>query len=184
LEIFLLSFSHQVPRTPYRYCISRSAFAAIRRRACVWHPRFSSDRCQLFEISCMGQHTPVHPYHHARPHDACRRDLSGVRGYFVIMVSKNRTTVRLKHAIPPNPTAICQKSHVQGLGLPWGWRGGAEGASERNGRHTVGSKGPFGWLVPAGKQPHLQFEMLPNQPASHPLHALSSAVSTKRETGN
>jgi hypothetical protein len=29
-----------------------------------------------------------------------------------------------------------------------------------------GRKGLLGWLVPAGKQPHLQFEMLPNQPAS------------------
>ena len=142
MEIFLLSFSHQVPRTPYRYCISRSAFAAIRRRACVWHPRFLLGPLQLFEISCMGQHTPVHPnstiMHGA--HHACRRDLSGVRGYFVIMVFQKSYDCEIETCHSPNPTAICQEPHVQGLGLPWGWRGGAEGASRRNGRHTVGRK--------------------------------------------
>ena len=139
MEIFLLSCSRKVPLYSVPVLHFQGPLSQpSRRRACVWHPRFLLGPLQLFEISCMGQHTPVHPYHHAR--GACRRDLSGVRGYFVIMVFQKSYDCEIETCHSPNPTAICQEPHVQGLGLPWGWRGGAEGASRRNGRHTVGRK--------------------------------------------
>jgi hypothetical protein len=78
---------------------------------------FSSDRCSYLRFRAWAStlrciHTIMHG-----PHDACRRDLSGVRGYFVIMVFQKSYDCEIEtcHSLKPHcflPKIPCPRARI------------------------------------------------------------------------
>jgi hypothetical protein len=102
---------------------------------------FSSDRCSYLRFRAWASTLRcIHPIMHG-PHDACRRDLSRVKGCFVIMVFQKSYDCELETCHSPKPLCCLPKIPCPRTQITMGMEGKRRRKSRRSGRHTVEAKG-------------------------------------------